>query len=110
MGGGDCGGILNNDSGYDTEKINLATAEYGIIVVDRTLENVSGVSSISTDGITAYGAKGAIFVKAPKATVVNIYNAAGVLMRSVDVESGTTRLDGFTAGLYLVGTTKVAVK
>ncbi len=43
-------------------------------------------------------------------TVVNIYNAAGVLMRSVDVESGTTRLDGFTAGLYLVGTTKVAVK
>ena len=88
----------------------MATAGYGIIVVDRTLENVSGVSSISTDGITAYGAKGAIFVKAPKATVVNIYNAAGVLMRSVDVESGITRLDGFTAGLYLVGTTKVAVK
>ena len=102
--------IFNNDSGFDTENINLATAEYGIIVVDRILENVSGVSSISTDGITAYGAKGAIFVKAPKATVVNIYNAAGVLMRSVDVESGITRLDGFTAGLYLVGTTKVAVK
>ena len=102
--------IFNNDSGYDTEKINLATAEYGIIVVGRTLENVSGGSSISTDGITAYGAKGAIIVKAPKTTVVNIYNAAGVLMRSVDVESGITRLDGFTAGLYLVGTTKVAVK
>ena len=100
----------NNEYSEYHKPISFEDGEDSVVTVDAQLTYLGAVGSLNADSLMVYGAKGAIIVKAPKATVVNVYNAAGVLMRSVAVEPGTTRLDGFTAGAYIVGTTKVAVK
>ena len=100
----------NNEYSEYHKPISFEDGEDSVVTVDAQLTYLGAVGSLNADSLMVYGAKGAIIVKAPKATVVNVYNAAGILMRSVAVEPGTTRLDGFSAGAYIVGTTKVAVK
>ena len=96
---------------YGAESIDLESAESGIIVIDRELGEHTGVASVgAAKGIDAYGIAGAIVVKASDATTVNVYNAAGALVRSVAVESGTTRLEHFSPGIYIVNKAKVVVR
>ena len=96
---------------YGAESIDLESAESGIIVIDRELGEHTGVASVgAAKGIDAYGIAGAIVVKASDATTVNVYNAAGALVRSVAVESGDTRLEHFTPGIYIVNKAKVVVR
>ena len=96
---------------YGAESIDLESAESGIIVIDRELGEHTGVASVgAAKGIDAYGIAGAIVVKASDATTVNVYNAAGALVRSVAVESGATRLEHFTPGIYIVNKAKVVVR
>ena len=96
---------------YGAESIDLESAESGIIVIDRELGEHTGVASVgAAKGFDAYGIAGAIVVKASDATTVNVYNAAGALVRSVAVESGDTRLEHFTPGIYIVNKAKVVVR
>ena len=41
---------------------------------------------------------------------LHIYNATGVLLRSVEVSQGTTHIDGLPLGIYLVNGVKVIVR
>ena len=99
------------DFGQSTESIDFETIDDGTIQIDYELSEHTGVASVgAAKGIDAYGIAGAIVVKAAEATTVNVYNAAGALVRSVAVESGDTRLEHFTPGIYIVNKAKVVVR
>ena len=99
------------DFGPSTVSINFETMDGGTIQMNYELSEHTGVASVgAAKGIDAYGIAGAIVVKASDATTVNVYNAAGALVRSVAVESGDTRLEHFTPGIYIVNKAKVVVR
>ena len=99
------------DFGPSTVSINFETMDGGTIQMNYELSEHTGVASVgAAKGIDAYGIAGAIVVKAAEATTVNVYNAAGALVRSVAVESGDTRLEHFTPGIYIVNKAKVVVR
>ena len=99
------------DFGQSTESIDFETMDGGTIQMNYELSEHTGVASVgAAKGIDAYGIAGAIVVKASDATTVNVYNAAGALVRSVAVESGDTRLEHFTPGIYIVNKAKVVVR
>ena len=99
------------DFGPSTVSINFETMDGGTIQMNYELSEHTGVASVgAAKGIDAYGIDGAIVVKASDATTVNVYNAAGALVRSVAVESGDTRLEHFTPGIYIVNKAKVVVR
>ena len=70
---------------------------------------MDGVSALTAEGFKAFGGQGTITVTMP-AGKVSIYNATGALVREAAVEEGTTTLNGFATGIYIVNGVKVAVK
>lgn len=58
------------------------------------------------------GTTGAIIIENEHSAEVtlHIYNATGVLLRTVKAAPGTTRISGLTSGIYLVNGTKVIVR
>ncbi len=59
--------------------------------------------------IRIYGQGGILFIETNYADDVNIYSTSGQYLRSVHVEPGVNRFNGFTRGIYVVGNTKVAM-
>lgn len=82
----------------------------GSQVINFCVSPLSGVENIEAAGLAVYGAKGCIVVKATAAEMVNVYNIAGRLVRNVNVEEGTTTVDGLMAGFYIVNGSKVLVR
>ena len=82
----------------------------GSQVLDICITPFSGVEGVEVANLVAYGAEGRIIVKANAAQMVNVYNIAGRLVRSVNVEEGTTTIESLMAGFYIVNDTKVVVR
>ena len=103
--------VIDEIPGYEAythaELVNLSA---GSQVVDFCVSPLSGVENVEFAGLAVYGAKGCIVVKAAAAETVNVYNIAGRLVRSLNVEEGTTTVDGLMAGFYIVNGTKVLVR
>lgn len=72
-------------------------------------QGMDGVGALTAEGFKAFGGQGTITVTMP-AGKVSIYNATGALVREAAVEEGTTTLNGFATGIYIVNGVKVAVK
>ena len=98
--------------GYDpaTATVDFSKASYGMLELNISMTKISGVAGIYADGIAVYGGQNCIHVTAEKATVVNVYNAAGSLVRSEKVEAGKSVIEGLNSGVYIVNGVKVAVK
>lgn len=64
----------------------------------------------STSHVSATGGRGFINISATAPTSVCIYTAAGTLARRVEITRPATRVDGLTAGIYIVGNQKVLVR
>ena len=73
------------------------------------VDQQGGVDSVSAEGFKAFGGNNLITVVSPRG-VVNVYNEAGALVRSVSVEEGKTAIYGFNAGVYIVNGVKVVVR
>lgn len=103
--------VIDEVEAYDkyehAELINLSAGDQ---VFDICLTPFSGVGEIEVANLAAYGAEGRIIVKANAAEKVNVYNIAGRMVRSVNVEEGTTIIEGLMAGFYIVNGTKVVVR
>lgn len=99
--------IPNYEAYTHSELINLSD---GSKEIDFCVSPLSGVEGIDATAFAVYGAKGCIVVSANEEQTVNVYNIAGRLIRSVNVEKGTTSIDGLLAGFYIVNGTKVVVR
>lgn len=100
--------------GYDdySETLDLVYGNdgYNIKDIEMSAGGTDGIGSMAVKAFAAYGGQGFIRVAAPEAVTVNVYSVAGALLRSERVEPGISRLEGFTAGIYVVNGVKVAVK
>ena len=47
---------------------------------------------------------------APKAMKLNVYTVDGTLVRAATLQEGLNTLDGFAAGIYVVGNYKIMLK
>ena len=99
--------IPNYQPYYHEELINLST---GNKVVNFIVSPLSGVDEMGADGFAVYGTKGGIVVTTTTPQVISIYNIAGRLVNSVNVEEGRTTIEGLMAGFYIVNGTKVMVR
>lgn len=54
--------------------------------------------------------KGRMLIIADSKEQVKLYSTSGKLVRSVDLSSGKTLIEGLSTGVYVVGNLKVAVK
>lgn len=74
----------------------------------------SGVELVNADaeddGMRVYGYGSQITVIAPEAMKLNVYTVDGALVRSVTLSQGLNTLDGFAAGIYVVGNYKIMLK
>ena len=94
----------------DFSKATEVTGGDKSLLLDITLEKNGGVDGLNVDGFAVTGAKGYIRVVADKDAEVRVYNAAGALIRSEKVAKGESRIDGVTAGLYVVNGKKIVVR
>ena len=96
--------------GYKSfEKTGIIFDE-GSVVLDVVMEKISGVGSVTADGLYVKGVNNAIEVVAPGRAVVTVYDLSGRLIRSVEVNEGKTLIEGLVEGIYLVNRVKVYVK
>lgn len=96
--------------GYKSfEKTGIIFDE-GSVVLDIVMEKISGVGSVTADGLYVKGVNNAIEVVAPGRAVVTVYDLSGRLIRSVEVNEGKTLIEGLVEGIYLVNRVKVYVK
>ncbi|MEG1905585.1 MAG: hypothetical protein RR212_14415, partial [Bacteroidales bacterium] len=56
------------------------------------------------------GEPGEIVVRTPVSKLVNVVSVEGRLVRSVKMETGEHRIEGLSAGLYIVNGKKIVVK
>ena len=74
----------------------------------------SGVELVNADaeddGMRVYGYGDQITVIAPKAMKLNVYTVDGTLVRAATLQEGLNTLDGFAAGIYVVGNYKIMLK
>lgn len=103
-------------SGYLVESITLdfsSVGQWDYLLMDQNItlkvDQQGGVNSVSAEGFKAFGGNNLITVVSPRG-VVNVYNEAGALVRSVSVEEGKTAIYGFNAGVYIVNGIKVVVR
>ena len=103
-------------SGYLVESITLdfsSVGQWDYLLMDQNItlkvDQQGGVDSVSAEGFKAFGGNNLITVVSPRG-VVNVYNEAGALVRSVSVEEGKTAIYGFNAGVYIVNGIKVVVR
>lgn len=95
------------------EPLSSTENSWDVLVCGFTLPNVeipTGVNSAVSDADTfvAYASQGKIVVKAAESCLVNIYNAAGRLMKSFRAECGNMTID-MPRGFYIVNGKKVVV-
>lgn len=68
-----------------------------------------GIVSIENSHLGISGGKGSIAINATYPTTLHIYNAGGVLVRTVNVKDNFTVVEGFTPGVYIIAGKKVIV-
>lgn len=103
-------------AGYLVESITLdfsSVGQWDYLLMDQNItlkvDPQAGVGGVSVEGFKAFGGNNLITVVSPRG-VVNVYNEAGALVRSVSVEEGKTAIYGFNAGVYIVNGVKVVVR
>ncbi len=99
--------------GYESKSMDVdfskADAER-LVTIDVTMTPFSSVEALSNLAFEVHGSKGSIVVTTESDILVNIYNAAGRLVDSKQLQKGKTSIDGFSAGIYIVNGIKVAVR
>ncbi len=99
--------------GYESKSMDVdfskADAE-GLVTIDATMTPFSSVEALNNLAFEVHGSKGSIVVTTESDLLVNIYDAAGRLVDSKQLQKGKTSIDGFSAGIYIVNGIKVAVR
>lgn len=88
-------------------KISFVTGDQ---VINIELTMTSGIEDVELNGFNAFGGNGTITVVADAQTTVNVYNANGMLVTSLDVEEGETVINDVLPGFYIVNKNKVLVR
>lgn len=70
----------------------------------------SGISSITTSGISVRGGNGEILISSDKAQTMGIYSLSGQMVRQANVKAGENVAVPVPAGLYIVNGKKIIVK
>ena len=76
-----------------------------------TVKRITGVESVSNDGISVRTLGKRIYVDGAEGRTLNIYNAAGFLMASFDIDSSDYIVElNVNAGIYIAEIDGVATK
>ena len=68
-----------------------------------------GIDYATANKLVIYSNGGTLIISSPQATSLYIHAIDGRLLRTVDIESGITTLEGFQQGVYLVNGKKAIV-
>lgn len=74
------------------------------------LEKPQSIQSANTEGMTIYTATGCIIIETCQAQHINLLSIDGRLLRSIELNEGTNRINNVPAGVYLINNQKVVVK
>lgn len=73
--------------------------------------STGGVSDVKADfGVTVKGGRQSIVINSRDGRRVNVYGMQGTLVRSVQINAGSTVIDGIAPGMYVVEHQKVVVR
>ncbi|HKL95749.1 MAG TPA: alpha-amylase family glycosyl hydrolase [Paludibacteraceae bacterium] len=89
-------------TGADKNNIS-STTTITLVCTDVAIDNVL------TEKLVIYSNHGSLYISSPEATMLEIHSIDGRLLRTMDIESGITTIDGFQQGVYLVNGKKVVV-
>ena len=87
-----------------TDVVNRTWAENDVVA---TWKMTTGVENFTSNDTKVYGTNNAICINTTKETSFNIYNAQGMLVKTIVVDGNETI--NLPAGLYIVNQTKVLV-
>lgn len=87
---------------YGNDKVHIWVGNGAATVKEIEINN--------HDAIGIAGEKGSIRIDSLTGTQVSVYSVNGSLIRSVNVPAGSTRLEGFLPGVYIVNGQKVLVR
>lgn len=90
--------------------VDLTKLADGVVTVDAELQALSSVGSLTAEGMRVYGAAGCVWIESDVQGEVRVFNAAGVMVRSLSIEAGKQRIEGLNAGVYVVNGVKVVVR
>lgn len=104
--------ILFKKKDYEdcTLAVDLTQLADGVVTVDAELQALSSVGSLTAEGMRVYGAAGCVWIESDVQGEVRVFNAAGVMVRSLSIEAGKQRIEGLNAGVYVVNGVKVVVR
>ncbi len=83
-------------------KLGILDENDNVVTGISTVENVSGEFSVK-------GGNGTININTSKAQIVKIYTVGGTLVKSAEIEAGSTSIH-VAAGIYIVNGNKIVVK
>lgn len=87
------------------DRLDMLDRQYGY-----TATGLSDAINNAGEYVGATGGTGCIYVHLNAAQTLRVYSAAGQLVRTVQAASGITKVDGISAGVYVVNGKKVLVK
>lgn len=93
------------------DKIMPFGKSFGTVIFNFSLDQLSGVENAVAEEseFKAFATQGAVVVETAEACNVNVYNVAGSLVRSEQVEEGRTEIE-LPQGFYIVNGEKVLVR
>lgn len=102
---------LENNKKYDVKvraKTTLFYSAWASIISEGS--EGTGIINEVNDGFYTYSRNGALIIHSDFHHPVNIFSIDGRLVRSINLETGETTVDGLSKGIYLVNKRKVIVK
>ena len=100
-------GGLENSLTTPGQNYDILVANYTIPTIKDDTSSVEGVVT-DKETMTVYGANNSINIIAAEEGIVNIYSVSGMLLKSMNVEAGSTAVE-MPQGFYIVNGKKVIV-
>ncbi len=85
------------------QRLRYLDEQYGYVKTD-------GVERVETNYVGVRGGNGCIYVSSDASQSINVYALSGQVVKTIEVQPGTSRIDGFAKGVYVVLGNKVLVK
>jgi hypothetical protein len=86
------------------ERLDYLDEQYGYVEIP------DGVERVEVNRLTANGGYGCILVTAQTPQLLRVYSLSGQLVKSTQVDAGTSQISGLAKGVYIVNGIKVVVK